>query len=178
MPTPEYHAYLRKPEWSLMSARIRKRDGGKCLACASSRRLNCHHGTYRRLGREDDDDLFTLCDYCHHELHRRFERHKKRKGIRHVSLLTFTKAFIKDGRHIADPKPAAKIKVVPAAPRFDPDSLSGFLARMASEKKVAKPEPVPKTKVLTAHEFKIVAAKRRMEERKAARRARRLKSTT
>ena len=44
---------------------------GQLRGLNSSRRLNVHHGTYVRRGRELDSDLFLLCESCHKAVHRR-----------------------------------------------------------------------------------------------------------
>ena len=45
-------------------------DHASCAACGATRRLHVHHVSYRRLGRELDSDLLTLCHVCHTEVHR------------------------------------------------------------------------------------------------------------
>jgi len=66
-----YEEYLKTPEWLVTRKRILKRDNYQCQKCHATNVLfNVHHYTYERLGCEEDDDLVTLCEYCHEELHR------------------------------------------------------------------------------------------------------------
>jgi hypothetical protein len=68
--TFDYHAYLLSPEWkSKRDAQIRD-AGGRCQVCNSRYRLNCHHRTYERIGRELPEDLVVLCEVCHGIFHR------------------------------------------------------------------------------------------------------------
>ena len=62
--------YLSSAHWKALSGRIRD-ERSSCEACGSSSRLNVHHGTYVRRGRELDSDLFLLCEPCHMAVHRR-----------------------------------------------------------------------------------------------------------
>jgi hypothetical protein len=68
--TFDYHAYLLSPEWKARrDAQIRD-AGGRCQVCNSPDRLNCHHRTYERIGRELPEDLVVLCEVCHGIFHR------------------------------------------------------------------------------------------------------------
>ena len=67
-----YHAYLRTPHWELARNAVLARDGNKCADCGKSRDeepLEVHHITYIRRGRENMEDMMTLCRECHHERH-------------------------------------------------------------------------------------------------------------
>lgn len=66
-----YEEYLKTPEWLVTRKRILKRDNYTCQGCQAQKvLLHVHHYTYARLGCEDDEDLITLCEVCHDELHR------------------------------------------------------------------------------------------------------------
>src|SRR5215475_14250466 len=66
-----YEEYLTTPEWLATRKRILKRDHYQCQGCrATNVMFNVHHYTYARLGCELDEDLVTLCEVCHDELHR------------------------------------------------------------------------------------------------------------
>jgi len=66
-----YEEYLMTPEWLATRKRILKRDHYQCQGCkALEVLLHVHHYTYVRLGQELDEDLVTLCEVCHDELHR------------------------------------------------------------------------------------------------------------
>lgn len=65
-----YRDYLQTPEWKRKAADHRKRGGYRCQVCNSNQdRLNIHHRTYERLGREQVSDLVCLCENCHHLFH-------------------------------------------------------------------------------------------------------------
>lgn len=61
-----YRQYLLTPHWKTTKARALLRAGGMCKRCyATDRRLDVHHLSYLRLGREAESDLMVLCDKCH-----------------------------------------------------------------------------------------------------------------
>ena len=62
-----YEARMRRPDWmEYYRPRILKRAGGFCEACGKKTRcLEVHHLTYKRLGRERDEDLQAVCRPCH-----------------------------------------------------------------------------------------------------------------
>jgi hypothetical protein len=69
-----YPEYLQTPHWIGISKRIKERDSYSCVLCNSKDRIEAHHRTYQRLGRELDTDLHTLCRKCHSKFHdKRFE---------------------------------------------------------------------------------------------------------
>ncbi len=63
--------YLRSPYWRARRARAIARAGGRCERCGVTGRLEVHHLTYARLGRERDRDLRALCHGCHRIAERR-----------------------------------------------------------------------------------------------------------
>lgn len=67
-----YKQYLQSEHWSNIKNRFynSKLFNGGCDCCGESNcRLNLHHKTYKRLGREKLDDLIAVCDRCHKEIH-------------------------------------------------------------------------------------------------------------
>lgn len=66
----DYRAYLATPEWWARRDERVRAAGGRCQVCYSDRRLNCHHRTYERIGRELPEDLIVLCEACHSLFHR------------------------------------------------------------------------------------------------------------
>ncbi len=67
-----YRAYIRSEAWRRKTRKVHQRSGYRCERCgASGRRLEVHHKTYRRLGRERMSDLIDLCDQCHDYVHGR-----------------------------------------------------------------------------------------------------------
>jgi hypothetical protein len=66
----DYHAYLKSDEWKVKRDSQIRDAGGRCQVCNSRYRLNCHHRTYERIGRELPEDLIVLCEVCHGIFHR------------------------------------------------------------------------------------------------------------
>ena len=68
-----YIAYLASPQWRARADAAIARAGGRCQVCNVDRwfsRLNVHHRTYERLGRERPEDLIVLCRHCHDLFHK------------------------------------------------------------------------------------------------------------
>jgi 5-methylcytosine-specific restriction endonuclease McrA len=52
--------------------RLFQRDGYRCQQCGADHKLSCHHVKPKHAGGLDDlDNLVTLCEVCHRELHHR-----------------------------------------------------------------------------------------------------------
>lgn len=67
-----YNHYLSSQHWSLIRSAALKRDGNKCADCGAAhdeKPLEVHHITYSRRGKENLEDLLTLCRECHEERH-------------------------------------------------------------------------------------------------------------
>jgi HNH endonuclease len=65
-----YHEYLSSWVWRSKRERIKRRDKGACALCNSRVELQVHHREYpEHYGFEPDDDLVTLCRYCHTRYH-------------------------------------------------------------------------------------------------------------
>ena len=70
--------YIRTSHWKEIRAQAKIRDGFCCVRCgAADRRLEVHHLTYDRIGRELLDDVVTLCQPCHVRADR--ERRSRRR---------------------------------------------------------------------------------------------------
>lgn len=79
----EYYEYIKSSVWKLKSYQAKRRALFVCQDCGKkSDRLEVHHITYARLGREHDDDLVVLCDTCHEKRHERSEVAKRNEKIR------------------------------------------------------------------------------------------------
>lgn len=65
-----YSAYLKTAHWHELRRRVFERDGYRCTRCPNKTRLEAHHLTYERLGRELLTDLTTLCFDCHRQIHK------------------------------------------------------------------------------------------------------------
>ena len=75
--------YLNSKHWKKQfRRRWMKRYGAWCRGCFFNGRLDLHHYTYDRVGRELDSDVVTLCRQCHDVAHRFWEsgRHQSRYG--------------------------------------------------------------------------------------------------
>lgn len=68
--------YLRSEHWQRKRAAALEAAGYRCQVCNENQRLDVHHRTYERLGREAPGDLTVLCRRCH-EL---FHANKRPKG--------------------------------------------------------------------------------------------------
>lgn len=71
-----YAAYLRSGVWKARRIAALERAGDRCQVCNSSKRLQVHHRTYERVGREDPGDLVVLCTRCHRLFHKHGARAK------------------------------------------------------------------------------------------------------
>ena len=66
--------------WRNIREQCLARDGYRCRLCNSPDELQAHHRTYDRKGREDLEDLTTLCRECHDVVtdHQRRQRYATR----------------------------------------------------------------------------------------------------
>jgi len=64
-----YSDYLQSQEWQETRSGALKRANYRCQLCNRSGRLNVHHRTYERRGREYASDLTVLCEECHAKHH-------------------------------------------------------------------------------------------------------------
>jgi hypothetical protein len=60
-----YERHIKSAQWRNMRRDIGRLRGNRCERCGSSHRLELHHLTYERLGRELLSDLELLCIDCH-----------------------------------------------------------------------------------------------------------------
>jgi ssDNA-binding Zn-finger/Zn-ribbon topoisomerase 1 len=65
----EYEAYLASPKWRETRRAALRRAGHACQVCNRGKRLQVHHRTYERVGREAEGDLTVLCKDCHEIFH-------------------------------------------------------------------------------------------------------------
>lgn len=61
-----YNSYLQSEYWRAFAARQRK---DRCFCCGVGERLQVHHLSYERLGRELPQDVVTVCGRCHFKIH-------------------------------------------------------------------------------------------------------------
>ena len=67
--TMPYGEYLKTPYWASVRTAIVELHGGSCALCNAEQRLQVHHRTYERRGREWWCDLVAVCDECHERHH-------------------------------------------------------------------------------------------------------------
>ncbi len=65
----EYAAYLHSDHWRLLRLEILSTRGSQCERCKKFGRVDVHHLTYLRIGRELPSDLQVLCRSCHKAQH-------------------------------------------------------------------------------------------------------------
>ncbi|MDR7076559.1 5-methylcytosine-specific restriction endonuclease McrA [Neobacillus niacini] len=79
------------------------RDGHTCQWCKGKKKdkiLNVHHIESRKTGGNSPDNLLTLCESCHTELHQKGLEHlfqRKSKPLRDASQMTVMRWFIYNG---------------------------------------------------------------------------------
>lgn len=67
---PSYYLqYINSGEWRAQKIAILAQRGPRCEDCSSTKRIQVHHLTYERLGRELPGDLRVLCNDCHERRH-------------------------------------------------------------------------------------------------------------
>jgi len=63
---------LDAPLYEKLHRRILERDGWRCQRCGSLRDLQVHHIQSRSLlGDDAEENLITLCGFCHRQTHLR-----------------------------------------------------------------------------------------------------------
>lgn len=85
-----YSSYLKSSTWKktkqkfFQSKFVMRLEGYLvCSCCKSSTKLNVHHKTYERLGKEKLTDLVLLCEECHNKTHEIEKYARKRLGNAH-----------------------------------------------------------------------------------------------
>ncbi len=95
-PRQNYYEYMHSEAWSKRRLEVLKRDRFRCQMCGTAKNLRVHHINYEHLGTDAElDDLITLCDTCHKEVHEEDIKKKqaakaealKRAKSRHETLL-------------------------------------------------------------------------------------------
>lgn len=71
-----HKVYIKSKMWRRKRKFILNKRGAKCEVCKFSPKkhseLHLHHKTYRRWGKESQDDLQILCVNCHNDLHNKY----------------------------------------------------------------------------------------------------------
>ena len=63
----KYHKYLKSYKWKQKRKQIFREYGKRCWKCGRKLKIQVHHKTYRRLGKEKKRDLKPYCSDCHEE---------------------------------------------------------------------------------------------------------------
>ena len=64
-----YIQYLNSDEWKKIRSLVLKRDENKCQKCKIKDAEEVHHKTYDNLYNENLEDLISVCQKCHKEIH-------------------------------------------------------------------------------------------------------------
>lgn len=76
-----YGSQLRHPNWQRRRLEIMQRDEFRCQSCMSSElTLHVHHKRYvkgRMAWEYSDDELVTVCEFCHEDLHQLTEEFRE-----------------------------------------------------------------------------------------------------
>ena len=71
-----YENYLKSDEWKVKRQQTLERDSFTCQVCGAKDNLRVHHKTYANVCtpanvyNERPDDLITVCDKCHEDIHK------------------------------------------------------------------------------------------------------------
>lgn len=89
-----YIDYLKTEHWKT-TRREKLIINPVCEKCGSILRLNIHHSTYTRIGKEKITDLITLCKTCHGKLHKELKEKKllKKRKTKRKSYLVGSKVL-------------------------------------------------------------------------------------
>jgi hypothetical protein len=66
---PRMQDYYSTPEWRARRDECLQRYGNRCAFCNGKERVQAHHRTYARMGRELPHDVVAVCGECHTALH-------------------------------------------------------------------------------------------------------------
>jgi len=66
-----YDNHINSKEWRITRLTRLELDNYRCVSCGRyvKEKFNCHHLTYKRLGKEKLKDVVTLCVPCHQKEH-------------------------------------------------------------------------------------------------------------
>lgn len=66
-----YNTYLKSSKWKAKRKMMFELRGRACEKCRSTKRLQVHHLTYKRVFNELPEDLLIVCHSCHEKIHGR-----------------------------------------------------------------------------------------------------------
>jgi hypothetical protein len=79
----EYKTYLQTNHWKQFR---RKTVTNKCWNCGMGGKMNLHHTTYDNLYHETFMDVITLCEGCHHAVHKLIKSGTQKLATAHFFL--------------------------------------------------------------------------------------------
>lgn len=74
-----YYKYLRSAWWKETRAHFLI-ENNQCYVCGKKKKLQVHHKTYKRVGKEQVEDLICLCKDCHEVVHK-YARDNKKNSV-------------------------------------------------------------------------------------------------
>lgn len=92
-----YQRYLKSSHWRTFRLGVIAGRGPYCQRCRSPKKIQVHHLSYERLGRELPDDVAVLCESCHQRAHDIYQP-KHPAGFRRIKQFKVTQAFTKEQR--------------------------------------------------------------------------------
>lgn len=75
-----YAAYRRSSHWRDIRRQALERDGHCCTTCKGTVKLEVHHRTYERVGKELLEDVIVLCQRCHAVEHQWLARERRARA--------------------------------------------------------------------------------------------------
>lgn len=125
-----YRLYLRSAQWHKIRSEALQAANWHCQACGRPNpRLEVHHRTYQRVGREALADLRAMCKGCHEIMHyertgvawsdRPAARHQReviRKRLKSPKIMALVQELA------AEPEPPRRIRRRPGGLKATPDT--------------------------------------------------------
>ena len=68
-----YYEYIKSPQWYARTEQVRLRLDGLCEVCELRWATEVHHRSYANLGNERDEELLSVCHFCHGMIHGKIE---------------------------------------------------------------------------------------------------------
>jgi 5-methylcytosine-specific restriction endonuclease McrA len=108
-----YSLYLKTSHWRRIRERTLQRDRRRCVRC-QKKATDIHHLTYVRLGREDLNDLVSVCRDCHLKVHenclvikapkQKLSKRQQRRLRKSFQIMRTVNNALRKGHDSKDPK--------------------------------------------------------------------------
>ncbi len=82
-----YSKYIASDSWKETRREFKKKEIIMCWVCGSEKNIQIHHLNYKRVGRENPEDLVPLCGHHHKRLHFSGGKHNPNKPIESLKEL-------------------------------------------------------------------------------------------